>query len=42
MGGAENEVMLITRDSAEAWPRMAKAEVARKLAAAIAAALSAK
>jgi phosphopantothenoylcysteine decarboxylase/phosphopantothenate--cysteine ligase len=42
MGGAENEVLLITRDSAEAWPRMAKHEVARKLAAEIARALGAK
>jgi phosphopantothenoylcysteine decarboxylase / phosphopantothenate---cysteine ligase len=42
MGGAENEVLLITRDSAEAWPRMAKAAVGRKLAEAIAKALNAK
>jgi phosphopantothenoylcysteine decarboxylase/phosphopantothenate--cysteine ligase len=39
MGGAENEVLLITRDSAESWPRMAKESVARKLAAEIASAL---
>jgi phosphopantothenoylcysteine decarboxylase/phosphopantothenate--cysteine ligase len=38
MGGADNQVMLITRDGAESWPRMAKAAVARRLAAAIAAA----
>ncbi|MDX2238378.1 MAG: bifunctional phosphopantothenoylcysteine decarboxylase/phosphopantothenate--cysteine ligase CoaBC [Hyphomonadaceae bacterium] len=41
MGGAENEVLLITRHGAEAWPRMAKEAVAQKLAAAIAAALDA-
>ncbi|MEQ1818713.1 MAG: bifunctional phosphopantothenoylcysteine decarboxylase/phosphopantothenate--cysteine ligase CoaBC [Terricaulis sp.] len=42
MGGAENAVILITKDKAEAWPRMAKEAVARKLAAEIAAALTAK
>jgi phosphopantothenoylcysteine decarboxylase/phosphopantothenate--cysteine ligase len=42
MGGAENQVMLITQDGAETWPRMAKEAVARKLAAAIAAALAAR
>jgi phosphopantothenoylcysteine decarboxylase/phosphopantothenate--cysteine ligase len=42
MGGAENAVILITKDKAESWPRMAKQAVARKLAAEIAAALSAK
>jgi len=42
MGGAENEVMLITRDGAETWPRMAKDAVARKLAAEIANALAGK
>jgi phosphopantothenoylcysteine decarboxylase/phosphopantothenate--cysteine ligase len=42
MGGAENEVLLITKDSAEAWPRMAKDAVARKLAAEIARALGTK
>ena len=42
MGGAENEVLLITRDSAEAWPRMAKDAVARKLAAEVAKALGGK
>ena len=41
MGGADNEVLLITRHGAEAWPRMAKEAVAQKLAAAIAAALDA-
>ncbi|MBL8549989.1 MAG: bifunctional phosphopantothenoylcysteine decarboxylase/phosphopantothenate--cysteine ligase CoaBC [Hyphomonadaceae bacterium] len=40
MGGAENEVALITRDGVARWPRMAKEEVARKLAAEIAAALA--
>ena len=42
MGGAENEVLLITRDSAEAWPRMNKQDVARKLAARIAETLKSK
>jgi phosphopantothenoylcysteine decarboxylase/phosphopantothenate--cysteine ligase len=36
MGGAENQVLLITKDGAEAWPRMAKEAVARKLAVRIA------
>lgn len=36
MGGAENAVTLITGDGAEVWPRMSKAEVARRLAARIA------
>ena len=36
MGGAENAVILITEAGAEAWPRAAKTEVARKLAARIA------
>jgi phosphopantothenoylcysteine decarboxylase/phosphopantothenate--cysteine ligase len=40
MGGAENAVTLITAVGAETWPRMAKAEVARRLAARIAQALS--
>lgn len=40
MGGAENEVLLITRDGAERWPRMAKEQVAAKLAAEIAATLA--
>jgi phosphopantothenoylcysteine decarboxylase/phosphopantothenate--cysteine ligase len=39
MGGAENEVMLITKDGAETWPRLPKDAVARKLADRIAAAL---
>jgi phosphopantothenoylcysteine decarboxylase/phosphopantothenate--cysteine ligase len=42
MGGAENEVLLITRDGAEAWPLMPKHQVARKLAASIASDLSQK
>ena len=42
MGGAENQVLLITKDSAEAWPRMAKEAVARRLAERIAHALSSK
>jgi phosphopantothenoylcysteine decarboxylase/phosphopantothenate--cysteine ligase len=42
MGGAENQVLLITKDGAQSWPRMAKEAVARKLAAEIAAALTAK
>ncbi|MEZ5939591.1 MAG: phosphopantothenoylcysteine decarboxylase, partial [Hyphomonadaceae bacterium] len=36
MGGSENEVLLITREGAERWPRMAKNEVAARLAARIA------
>ena len=32
MGGAENEVALVTSDSLERWPRMDKAKVARRLA----------
>jgi phosphopantothenoylcysteine decarboxylase/phosphopantothenate--cysteine ligase len=39
MGGAENEVLLVTPEGAEPWPRASKDEVARKLAARIAAAL---
>ena len=42
MGGAENQVLLITKTGAETWPRMAKEAVARKLAAAIAAKLGGK
>jgi phosphopantothenoylcysteine decarboxylase / phosphopantothenate---cysteine ligase len=42
MGGAENQVLLITKDGAEAWPRMAKEAVARKLAEKIAAELGPK
>lgn len=41
MGGTENAVTLVTADGAESWPRMTKDEVARRLAARIAAALSA-
>jgi phosphopantothenoylcysteine decarboxylase/phosphopantothenate--cysteine ligase len=40
MGGAENAVVLISDAGAEAWPRMSKAEVARRLAARIAEALA--
>lgn len=39
MGGSENAVVLISAAGAEAWPRMGKDEVARKLAARIAEAL---
>ena len=39
MGGSENAVILITDTGAEEWPRMAKQEVAGKLANRIAAAL---
>lgn len=42
MGGDDNQVMLITRDAAQTWPRMSKESVARKLAAEIAAALGGK
>ncbi|RRH76650.1 bifunctional phosphopantothenoylcysteine decarboxylase/phosphopantothenate--cysteine ligase CoaBC [Falsigemmobacter faecalis] len=40
MGGTSNAVTIITDQGAEAWPMMAKEEVARRLAARIAAALS--
>jgi phosphopantothenoylcysteine decarboxylase / phosphopantothenate---cysteine ligase len=40
MGGEENAVHLITADGVEEWPRLAKSEVARRLAARIAAALA--
>lgn len=40
MGGAENAVVLIDETGAEEWPRMSKVEVAKKLAARMAAALS--
>ena len=33
MGGAENQVHLVTRDGVEAWPRLGKDEVARRLVA---------
>lgn len=36
MGGAHNDVTVISADGAEDWPRMSKDEVARKLAAKIA------
>jgi phosphopantothenoylcysteine decarboxylase/phosphopantothenate--cysteine ligase len=40
MGGVENAVHLITAEGVEDWPRLAKDEVARRLAARIAAALA--
>ncbi len=40
MGGAENDVTLISATGAEDWPRMGKDQVAQKLAARIAKALS--
>ncbi|NHQ74058.1 bifunctional phosphopantothenoylcysteine decarboxylase/phosphopantothenate--cysteine ligase CoaBC [Roseovarius gahaiensis] len=40
MGGLENHVTLITNDGAEEWPRMAKADVAARLAERIAQALA--
>ena len=40
MGGAENAVTLVTGAGEETWPRMGKDEVARRLAARIAEALS--
>jgi phosphopantothenoylcysteine decarboxylase/phosphopantothenate--cysteine ligase len=40
MGGDENAVHLITADRVEDWPRLAKQEVARRLASRIAAALA--
>ena len=39
MGGSENDVVLISANGAEDWPRMSKDQVAQKLAARIAAAL---
>ncbi|RAN36553.1 bifunctional phosphopantothenoylcysteine decarboxylase/phosphopantothenate--cysteine ligase CoaBC [Hyphomonas pacifica] len=36
MGGAENQIVLITRDGSERWPRMGKEDVARQLAKRIA------
>ncbi|MBE3636644.1 bifunctional phosphopantothenoylcysteine decarboxylase/phosphopantothenate--cysteine ligase CoaBC [Mangrovicoccus algicola] len=41
MGGTENAVTLITADGAETWPRLAKDEVARRLAQRIAEAIAA-
>ena len=40
MGGAENEVLLISHDASEHWPRMGKDDVARRLARRIAAELT--
>jgi phosphopantothenoylcysteine decarboxylase/phosphopantothenate--cysteine ligase len=40
MGGAENVVHLVTAEGIENWPRMSKDEVARRLAARIAATLA--
>jgi len=40
MGGAENEIHLITADGVENWPKMDKQEVARQLASRIAEALT--
>jgi phosphopantothenoylcysteine decarboxylase/phosphopantothenate--cysteine ligase len=40
MGGAENVVHLVTAEGIENWPRMSKDEVARRLAARIAATLT--
>lgn len=40
MGGAENDVTLITADGSEDWPRMGKDEVAKRLAAKIAEAIA--
>jgi phosphopantothenoylcysteine decarboxylase/phosphopantothenate--cysteine ligase len=40
MGGEQNAVHLITSDGVEDWPLLAKQEVARRLAARIAAALA--
>ncbi len=42
MGGAENQVLLITKTQTHAWPRMPKEAVARRLAAEIAAKLDGK
>jgi len=39
MGGQENQVILVTADGTEAWPRMSKNETARELAKRIAATL---
>jgi len=40
MGGGDNEVHLVTRDGVEDWARAPKEEVARRLAARIADALT--
>jgi phosphopantothenoylcysteine decarboxylase / phosphopantothenate---cysteine ligase len=39
MGGAENAVSIVSADGIETWPRLAKDDVARRLAARIAAVL---
>jgi phosphopantothenoylcysteine decarboxylase / phosphopantothenate---cysteine ligase len=41
MGGEENEVLVVSEAGVEEWPRLAKTEVARRLALRIAAALGA-
>jgi phosphopantothenoylcysteine decarboxylase/phosphopantothenate--cysteine ligase len=41
MGGAENEIHLLTAAGVEHWPRLAKEEVAKRLAARLAEALQA-
>ncbi len=40
MGGDDNEVLLLTRQGVESWPKSSKAEVARRLAARVAEALA--
>ncbi|RFU13089.1 bifunctional phosphopantothenoylcysteine decarboxylase/phosphopantothenate--cysteine ligase CoaBC [Rhodobacteraceae bacterium W635] len=40
MGGAENKVSIVTAEGVEDWPRLSKAETARRLAARIAEAIS--
>ena len=40
MGGSENAVVVITADGADAWPRMGKDQVAKRLAALMAEALA--
>ena len=42
MGGSQNEVMLVSEDDTEHWPRMGKGEVALKIAARIAEELNAE
>ncbi len=42
MGGVENEVHLVTRGGVEAWPKLGKDEVARRLVARFAALLDAR
>ena len=36
MGGSENQVILVTEQGAEQWPRLSKGDVAAKLAERIA------